>query len=669
MNSLHSIPFFNKVKINIWVFVCFFCFLGFTHYGQQILQFDDDYTLEGDLSGHAKFQYYSSGNRLIKNGDFRFEKVEKEVDPENVIESISLEGSYKQNIKSGKWQYRHHNLQQDRTPSVIGNEIVFSASGNSYVATAGFVDGKIHGPYEILHANIQGSLARDSIYYFKTSYTQGRMQGGFSGKNYNIAVQGNIDGMGMPDGEWQINHTGDIREYRIYDSGILKNHYFRIHGEIQNVNHIGLDVTKDQANEIWEKVPLNPKYFQVLFQTSIGLKETLSDNNTIALLRELIQSGNSFLEKAFFTANVYKERDIWQLIEGSIPAEPVMVKLRKYPYAENENEKYSSAKNILNEINSITKNYFENTHIEINRYTYKDITHNYKVMEILRDRTAELAPVVNMLSDNSSEYIDRDEIIKFITPSIDYPGSITYKFNEEDYTEAYDFPAGFTPGTITFSGISTHIQEILKRAGEINRETEGILAQYRTRTELQLQEDTLLQKRDSIIALFSNSGKMENYNEWHLEISTSVIVYVEQTFAHYASLPLEEKVVEIETTFACYENLAGLYAALEDLPWKLNRVDEVYTRTTWNPYTFTYMDEKVKERLFRAYKNEIFPYIWNDLKETMDCNTIDVKLENIDNLYKKMITLREEDTRHLERQIRRTRNIEELLNAISIQVN
>lgn len=98
----------------------------------------------------------------------------------------------------------------------------------------------------------------------------------------------------------------------------------------------------------------------------------------------------------------------------------------------------------------------------------------------------------------------------------------------------------------------------------------------------------------------------------------------------------------------------------------IDRINEVYTRTTWNPYTFTYMDERVNENVYEAFETEVFPFVWDELSNNISCEDIGEKSKNFEILYRKMIALRDEDTKQIDRQLRRSNTLEEILTTLNL---
>jgi hypothetical protein len=116
-----------------------------------------------------------------------------------------------------------------------------------------------------------------------------------------------------------------------------------------------------------------------------------------------------------------------------------------------------------------------------------------------------------------------------------------------------------------------------------------------------------------------------------------------------------------------YEIL-NFYTILNKIPTKLERIDELYKRVVFNPYTFTDMEERVKEKVYLYFEQVILPQIILDINQNMSCDNFYEKVENIDKLYRQMVLLREKDTKDLERLIKKNENVNEILKMFNVKV-
>lgn len=124
----------------------------------------------------------------------------------------------------------------------------------------------------------------------------------------------------------------------------------------------------------------------------------------------------------------------------------------------------------------------------------------------------------------------------------------------------------------------------------------------------------------------------------------------------------------IESELDCFDQYLSFYAFLAELPKRLNEIDDLYTRTIWNPFTFTDMQKKVKERIFLSYQKTLLPFLLDDLEQGMSC-AISNRMDNFSILFSKMKFLREQDTQELEAKLKRTSTLEQIFQAFDFNFN
>jgi hypothetical protein len=83
-----------------------------------------------------------------------------------------------------------------------------------------------------------------------------------------------------------------------------------------------------------------------------------------------------------------------------------------------------------------------------------------------------------------------------------------------------------------------------------------------------------------------------------------------------------------------------------------DKLDELYQEEFFNPFTFSRYNQRVKERLYDNGGMKLFDYYLHQLKGEKDYTKIKVLTAKFENLHVRMLELRNEDTRKLERKIR-----------------
>jgi len=641
--------------------------------GQHI--YEGPYRIASGIEGVANFQFQRAQNDTILNGEFAFSSTSKSNENDELLIGLEFSGQYNRGKKHDKWKFRHKQFESKKEPVIIGYDIVKPGTGKDYHITGEFQNGLANGQWKVLYQSIAGGNVLDTLLSTRAQFREGHFTGNVSGIAHGASLQGGFNSEGMLHGDWEIRHVLDdgmlLSEHRVYSHGIFIRHYFIFLGQQFEVYHVGLD-SEENDGEVWKDVPLTSTYFDVILKSMSQVK---SDDD-IAVPNELtgekgkdfISKTNTLISEILFSYSTYNQTKIWDELAGSQPISAGMMRMRVMPYSDEELKQLNKAIELYEDAQKIIQAFFKDPQVDISRHAYKEINFFSEVLHRYNSSSKELGGLARLLADSAFLYVDREVIFETLAPDIEYPDSVTYTFKDETHVEFFDFPEiakinGYA------SYLHDHLSVIHMDLIQIEEQISSTLEQYKKQSQLSEKEEYLVQKRDSIIELYSGKLKSDKHNQFHQSIAPRIIDLTNEYFKSYAELTLENKVSGIDNRLNCYDKIFELYTVLERLPLRLDHLNELYTRTIWNPYTLTNMDERIKERVYKAYELEILPYILNDLYTNISCENIHQKAKNIPTLYKRMQEIREIDTRSEDRELRRSKSIEQTLEILQIEVS
>jgi hypothetical protein len=665
----------KRIIISSQLIIVFLVFiLGSHQLMAQSKNFSGSYLLGGQFKGKAVFDFQLQGRDTIFTNDFYFHSSIPLVDNPNAFKGLTYKGNFNKGKKNGEWSYQYKVFSPSENTEIDNRNIVFKVNGQEHSVYGKFSNGFADGNWKVIAQTIMESEPKDTTFYVNTSYKQGDMTGNLKGFSKGVSVQGAFDDEGLLHGEWVFKHqfnnsSQTIEEYRIYDKGIFKEHYFKIGRQKSAVKHIGLDVTKEKENEIWEEIPISDKYFKIIYLTNFGLENGAIDKLTSDSTRYFINHSNNFLKDALFSFGQHNERQIWELTPGSEPIKYARFKVRRYPFSDDDKKKLTDLSAKFNKVEDYIKNFFSDSQIDVSRHSYKELSFYFEVLGIYKLKMMRFKKLVDVITDPAFEYIDRNEIFPYLSPETSYPDFVKYQFKEEEFSQEFEFPQPFKSEECNLDLVYQHLNKIFEDIKLIESNTNKIVEKYKKFAKLREQENELVSKRDSVLSSFNLESEFSTYNDFHKEITTEIRELAEAKFRDYASLELEGKVLVVNEVIACFDEMILVYQELGDLPRKLNRLKEVYTRSVFNPYLQVYMDETVKERLFKAYENSLFPFLLSEFKSSLVCEKMGARAENFKLLYRKMVSLREQDTKELERQLRRVTKPMEILEILELKLN
>jgi len=631
---------------------------------------NNTYILSDSTRGKANYQYTLSRKDTLKNGRFEFFYSQFDTTSEAIF-SKKFTGYFKENKKDKAWTYSQKELIQSPEKQIKDYEIVRTASGTEFMVNAFFNGGKATGQWNVSHHTIVNSKPQDTLLHIQLSFLEGRPTGALTALNKSALLKGSFEGKGRPHGSWVMQHKGlgmPVLEFRTYDEGVLKEHFFMVEQERVEVVHLGLDMTPDGENESWETFTVGQDYFKIISFAKAGFEKKKNINLSDATLELLLSNSDMLFQQALTRFGKNQDLNYWQLVEGSQPIVYPIFKVRKFPFKPEEKKQIETVISKIKKIDALLERFFEQPELEINKYGFKDLSQFFAKLVLHKNELENWLLLSNKIENPSFEYVDRSEVFKSILPEINYPEKVIYLFKDQEIEEPFSFSSQNSITFTSWQDVLSFLQNKEKKIQELITGSNKILDQVKRQTELSVLEKDLVKARDTVLVLYNNNSEREDYNDFHKRLAPKVRDFVNEKFKEYASLSLEEKNSSIYFYIECFEDLQLVYEKSSDFPRKINRLDELYTRTTFNPYLMSNMDERVKSRVYEAYEKYLLPYLLEKLETNLDCKENLNRTRTIEMLYSRMLELREQDTKQMERDLRRVKDPEEIIKIFNISI-
>ncbi|TVR37925.1 MAG: hypothetical protein EA392_11475 [Cryomorphaceae bacterium] len=642
--------------------------------GKSEKLYEGYYALKTGWEGHAQFAYKVERNDTIYHGPFRFDATKRAPENENNLLGVSYAGSYLDGNKSGNWEFSFKNFTVSPGFAIRGYQLVKEADGEDFVVSAKFEKGKAQGKWNIALNRIKASQISDTIFQSEAFFHKGRFAKEFKGKKGELRITGGFNDLGQLDGLWRFKRgqRGELAldEVRVYQNGLLVEHYFEKNNERFNVEHRGIHLSADLSENHVSEVAVGKLYFKILEFSAIGFQPSANEEKiTGETSSELISYFNLGFSKFLTSFSDFDSIPVWSALSGS--DEPVMpvVKVTIYPMNAEEEGKRNELKKLLSDSENLIHRFQQNSLLEVGRHAHKEIALYARVIEIFEETLSVLRPCVKIVTDDAFLYLDRNNLMPHITPEIEYQAAVNFEVKGKPESETFDFPKALLNNDANLHNLHHHLERTRDILINLNNSTEEILERYKLEGELTEREERLVEKRDSVLAFFKNQAGRDDFNRFHERIAEAMTSMATEEFKRYARLDIDQKIDEIKAVQKCYREAIEAYEMIERIPLRIERLEEIYTRSVWNAYTFTYMDERIKERLYRVYENTLLPLVLDDMMTNAECGRLQEKQQNMVNLYQRMVELRDQDTREMERQLRRVSDPEEIMQIISLNLN
>ncbi|MFN2262279.1 MAG: hypothetical protein ABR595_09475, partial [Psychroflexus sp.] len=300
-------------------------------------------------------------------------------------------------------------------------------------------------------------------------------------------------------------------------------------------------------------------------------------------------------------------------------------------------------------------------------HQYKKLKITDEVYKLISAKLDDLKHNVDISQNKALAYLERSSLDNRILKTIQFPENINADFQDEPLEINTNLPSDFEAKKFELSDLAEFINAIKNSVSKLDTKSNLILDDLKKQSNLNEIEDELVAKKDSILKLYSGNEGDENFNEYHEELASDIKNYTRNQFEVYASLEIDQKKQEIDLFMACFDKLISFHNFQTELPSKIDRIEELYTRTVWNPYTYTDMEETVKERIYEAFDEILRPHLLDKFKNEIDCDKISTNIDNFENLYKRLVELREQDTKSIEKALKREKNPETIFEILSVK--
>jgi hypothetical protein len=646
------------------------CCLFLTATGQK--QYDGPYTLPDGSKGHAFFQYRMAGNDTVPVGPWAFRSAWTDTTVIDEVHSISIIGRYDaQGMRSDDWAYSRKRLVPVMPPMVRDYQVVSNAHGEEHAVLGRFKEGAAEGRWQVVDRNVIGSALGDTLLLVEVDMKQGVPAGQLTGRIDGVVLNGSFDEAGMLHGEWRFEHRMKdgrrVNELRSYTNGVLQEHVLQVGNKRYPLRWAGSGYVQADDADLWTVQAVDAQYFRMLEYISQGPSpaDAVAANLPKDSVMHLIRRSNSTYLEALQAMGHDGESAIWMSSPGGGTPGTGMVRMRKFPLTADEQEAVGQIRRAHRQANETVVRLLKDPMTDLGRHAYEQVEALYAVLQIYRVQLDLLAPYVKVLTDPAIDLIDRGTLLPVIAPSVHLPASVTYEFKEQRKEQPHGFPQVPDTGLADVLATRDLLLAMQQDIKDSERQLAAILDKYKTQSKLRDKETLLVAMRDSITQLFDKSTELDPYRAM---MADAMIAMAQSQFKQYGELGLDQKVERIDDLLQCFENATEVYRKLGRVPLRIERIEDLYTRSMWNPHTFTYMDEHIKERIYRAYDGILLPLVLKDMRENVTCGKLLQKQQNVVDLYQKMITLRDEDTRDIERQLRRVSDPAEIMRIISLEL-
>ncbi|MEM9390613.1 MAG: hypothetical protein AAGA02_09065 [Bacteroidota bacterium] len=598
----------------------------------------------GEYIGQAEFEFSQENNDTIFNGPFLLQRA-------NALNFVSgkdhyafVKGYFENNVPQGVWHFEFGELAIDTARGLkVGNyQYELNAKGIFHHASGNVLEGRPNGKWTQITERIKASQVDEVLFKSVIDFDNGIPHKAFSIQNDIMTLLGRFLRDGLAHDVWEL--------YSVETPGSREQWYFS-EGELKEIrmssgdSTITLNVNTSGIGDL-KVLNLDGKYLEI-----VRLNFRLASGNYVEIKGEI----NGLLEE---NANHYKKIDniFSELGEAQFMPE-FKVKTGYKTLTKSELNQLNSIKTTSIKSEEITRELLGNTQINILKLSNDEALFLLSVIDELSKKHLPLLKEVTQFYDKDIlPYIPRENMLTKLWSHGDLSAEIRVEYESGDSTviKSYNGPRAdeynfLKNGIEGIHALSDYVAEcVLSIQSRLNEK----LTKEQRQRELAALEEKLILEITTLNHLV-DSLQVEAPGETKV-VLLKVKESAKKELSEYSAMQdIAKKPDQARLLTDCFRQMKQLSYRIALQPTRSNEIRAAYIDEVWNPFTATLMNEEVKKRVTGAYEEVLIPYLINELGDDLSCNNATRLTVLLDNSYKRMLELREEDTDKIERRLKR----------------
>lgn len=635
----------------------FFILLGVlslpsTVHGQQKVEYRG--TLQVDTyTGDAIYEYKIVQGDTILDGPFQMKRSSLEALLEKEDVSFLFQGAFEDGTPNSAWKFQFGAFQSDSQTKVVDYEYRVLISGIQEEGSGLIKNGKPDGLWTYEVSTIKNSEKEKNLFKSDISFENGVPQRNFQLENEDAILVGRFLRNGLAHDEWSSYDTKAVEnvESWIFEEGVLQKIQSIEDGETTEIPIF------DTQAEAYETVNLDARYLKVI---ALAISDNSGKTSLGGNLPRLLATNAAYYQKI--------DRILSKLGTSDFAANFKVL----LPYFAQDSVEVNKARSVSETYKSaqaISGSLLNNSHLNILKRSNDDARYYYNcVAKIQEEYLLPLQPFVELADQNVLKFIRRDQFIKRLWPERPPTTSIKVEIDSLGSEKTFTLPHA---DSFNFQG--DHVESLLQIAqyAKLSLEAiqESLQDQLNTTAEAQklgALEEHLIQQNQALVAqVDSVNGTLPLAYARALQ---NIQKLADAALSRYATIKEQKEKLEYGTSLKnCFKELSMLSALVAGLPAEASEIDSLYIDSVWNPFMAVVMDEEVKKRLIAAYDKVLIPYFLKRATDELSCENAGNLNHDIQQTNQRMRALRDEETKKLERKLRREKDPSTILRLLNVQ--
>ena len=609
----------------------------------------------GKYNGKATYSYKIVENDTVLDGDFIVLRSNLQELLEKQDYSFQFKGAFVDGTANGPWKFQFGEFNSKSQSEVIDYQYRVLVSGIQKSAIGKIKMGKPNGKWTIVEEEIENSEISKTLFKSVISFENGVPQQNFSINNENYTLVGRFLRDGLAHDEWSLfpSNGMDQSESWFFKDGLLQSIRVDDENDHKTIN------AYQGYNGQTKIINLNAGYINALeIQLSQVDVDILHHNSLPELLK---QNAARYQEVDEILSELGKSKFLPEL----------KVKVPYYPLDSLEVTKVDSIVSYYKKAYELSESILHNSQLNILRLSDNNTAYQYNTVIQLKENF--LNPIQEIVSYDSLgilEYTSQEQLINHVfanglpKPQMDIEIQIDSVISSKSYT---------IPSSVSISADTPNIEKIetVAKMGydgilSIANEVKETLAQEKRQNELASLEEEIIIRNDSMMIFIDSTSS--NIPLKYATALKQLKSFTSKTINDYSKVKsAENRLASARTTVECLNNLNELSKTVSEMPVYQTTIKESYTDRIWNPFMATLMDEDIKKRITSAYSKSLEPYFLNEIDQHLSCDTTKELNSTINATYTKILELKDQDTKKLERKLKRQKDPITILEMLNVQ--
>ncbi|MEJ2006250.1 MAG: hypothetical protein P8X57_15100 [Cyclobacteriaceae bacterium] len=346
------------------------------------------------------------------------------------------------------------------------------------------------------------------------------------------------------------------------------------------------------------------------------------------------------------------------------------VKAELYPFSSSEEESLDTLRSISQLAKSKYTKLMDNSQMQLLILADPEAAYLFGVADSIYQEFIE--PVDQLLEYEEKKilkYVDRTEVLEMLGLDNNPPDAVEVMYADSTVNELRPFRVSDVQAEMAgmnYDKAYNRVLRGLKGLETVDSRLRQKLSREQRAQELEILEEQLI---DAVNHLSDHSDSLKTLtSEEYSAAITSIESTARQELRAYSAMEdADDKVEQAKKLIACFGNMELLASEVASLPGEWEAIRTTYTDRVWNPFIATVMDEEVKKRITTSYREVLIPYQLSKIKNELDCSAVNATLEELLSLHERMYELREEDTKSLERRLRKERAPDVIIELFGIE--